>query len=324
MSPYYINNDILLFLEKSLRETVISFLPKKEIILLPPDYSQVNTSEVFYDYIFAIEKLLNTHVIPGQYSPKYSTKIITLFGDDTIKEVINKKIKYFKVGDSKINDKSSNVLPKSSYRYFNDVFHGKKKRYEIDYVCDAYGIRHCHLYAQNDDHLLFYVLANKDILLLNTGNHKSIYENNNLRILINEFPEYLNILGIQELSGIDPGIEESGELQKLAWEKNVSNLASIDGKTYSPSMASFKTFSGVNLAVQNIFQNIIYQINNAITEITNSLGKKHNLFVKKAKSKLALKNGIIFIGDRITNKEWSIYIPYFKKFGLIEMIISSH
>jgi hypothetical protein len=322
MYHYDIQTEILLFLEKSLKEYVLAFLPKKEVPLLPPDYLQVNTPEVFFDYIFVIEKLLNTHVIPDYYSPLYSTKILPFLKNDFMRGRINRIVKYFETGNKKINDKSVHILPKSSYRYFNDTFHGKKKRYEIDYACDAYGIRHSHLIKQNDDCLLFYVLTDKNILLLSIGSHKDIHKNNNLRIIINEFPEFLDILEIKELTGISPGIEENWEDIKMGREKNVSSLPTIDGKTYSMPMAAFRTLSGTNLAIHTIYQNIIYQINTASIKIIKSLGKDYNLFVKKAKSKLSLKYGYVYISDRLTNKEWAIQIPYFEKFLLIEMINS--
>jgi hypothetical protein len=319
--PYYdIQTDILLFLEKSLKEIVLSFLPQKEVSLLPPDYIKTNTPEVFFDYIFVIEKLLNTHVIPDCYIPLYSKQIQSYLKDSFMKKKINRIVKFFETGDNKINDKSINILPKSSYRYFYDSFNSKKCRYVIDYVCDAFGIRHTHLTAPNDDCLLFYALTDKNILLLSIGTHKDIYENNNQRIIINEFPEFLNILGIKELTGIDPGTEETGEWTKQAWENGISILTVIDGKTYLPSMASFRTFSGINLEIHRIYQEIIYQINNTIIKILKTLDVNYNLFVKKAKSKLTLKYGYVYIGDRITNKEWAIYLAYFEKYRLIEMI----
>ena len=322
MQHYDINVEILLFLEKSLKETVSLFLPKSELPLLPPDYLQGNSPEVFFDYIFVIEKLLNTHVIPGYYFPLYSSKIMSFLKDGTLKNKVKKLVRYFETGDKRVNDKSVNILPKSSYRYFNDAFHSKKNRYVIDYVCDAYGIRHTHLTSQNDDCLLFYALTEKNILLLSIGKHKDIYENDNLRILIKEFPEFLDILGINELTGVDPGIEENGEWKKQAWESGISSLVAIDGKTYVPSMASFRSFSGISIAINTIVQNIIYQVNKSSIEIIKTLDKDYNLFVKKAKSKMTLKYGYIYIGDRITNKEWSIYIAYFEKYRLIEMVNS--
>jgi hypothetical protein len=322
MSNYDINTEILLFLEKSLKKTVLNFLPKKEIPLLPPNYLQVNTPEVFFDYIFVIEKLLSTHVIPDYYSPLYSTKIIPFLEDVFIKDKINRIVKYFETGDKMVNDKSVNILPKSSYRYFNDTFSGKKRRYVIDYECDDYGIRHTHLTGQNDDCLLFYVLTNKNVILLNIGNHKDIHKNNNLRILLYEYPEFLDILGIHELTGISPGIEEGWEEIKMGREKGVSSLPTIDGKTYSMPMAAFRSFSGTNFAIHNIFQNIIFQVNNASIKILKSIGKEHNLYVKRAKSKLSIEYGYIYVGDRLTNKEWAINIPYFEKYRLIKMVIS--
>ena len=317
MSDRDIQTDILLFLEKSLKETVLTFLPKKENNLLPPDYLKVNTPVVFYDYIFVIEKLLNTHIIPDYYSPLYSTKIVPFLRDDFLKIKIKKKLKYFETSDKRINNKSVNILPKSSYRYFNDEFHSKEKRYNIDYLCDAYGIRHTHLMSQNDDCLLFYALTDKNIILLSIGTHKDIYENDNLRTLINEFPESLDNLGIHELTGLSPGVEERGQVLKMALEKNVPSLPSIDGKVYT---TAYRTLSGVGIDIIKIFNEIIFQIKTASIQIIKSLGKDYNLFIKKAKSKLSLKYGYIFLGDRVTNKEWSIYIAYFEKYQLIEMV----
>lgn len=317
MIRYSINYEILLFLEKSLKETVLTFLPQKEIHLLPPDYLKVNTPVVFYDYIFAIEKLLNTHVIPNKYSPIYSTKILSFLDDVVLKKKINRIVKYFETGDKRINDKTVNILPKSSYRYFNDEFQGKKNRYAIDYVCDAYGIRHTHLMTQNDDCLLFYVLTEKNIILLSIGTHKDIYENNNLRIIINEYPEFMGILGIKELIGLSPGVEESGKILKQAWEKNVQSLPVIDGKTYT---TTFRTLSGIGIDIVKIYQGIIFQIETASIKILKSLGREYNLFLRKTKSKLSIKYGYLFIGDRVSKKEWPIYIPYFEKYRLIEML----
>ena len=319
MTHNFINYDILLFLERTLKEAVLSFIPKKETHFLPPDYAQVNTPEVFYDYIFAIEKLINTHVIPGHYSPMYSTRIIPFLNDDTVKKSINRILKYFETGDKKVNDKSVNILPKSSFRYFNGSFHGSNKRYVIDYICDAHSIRHTHLKTPDDDCLLFYALTDKNILLLSIGTHKDIYENDNLRIIINEFPEFLDILGINELAGFGPGIEERGNDLKMALEKNVPSLPSIDGKTY---LTAFRTLAGVGIDIVRIFQEIIFQVETASIKLLQSLGKNYDLYVKKSKSKLSIKYGYIFIGDRVSNMEWSIYLAYFEKLRLIEMIIN--
>jgi len=319
MPDNFINHEILLFLEKSLKETVLTFLPKKETLFLPPDYSKENSPVVFYDYIFAIEKILNTHVIPGHYSPLYSTKVLPLLADEFFEKRIEKLVKFFEAGDDTINHRSVKVLPKSAYRYFNSGFYEKKNRYNIDYICDAHGIRHTHLIESNDDCLLFYALTDKNILLLSIGTHKDIYENDNLRVLINEFPEFLDTLGIHEIKGISPGIEESGEILKLAYKKNAAGLPSIDGKTYS---TAFRTFSGIGIDVIQIFQEIIYQIETASIAILRSLSKDYNLFVKKSKSKLSVKYGYIYIGDRVTKMEWALYIAYLEKIRLVEMITS--
>jgi hypothetical protein len=315
-----INTEVLLFLEKSLRKAVSSFIPPREIPLLPPGYLEFGSHVVFYDYFFAIEKFLNTHIIPDYYSPLYSSKMLHFLKDDSLKRKIQRIVKYFETADKSINDKSVNILPRSAYHYFKDTFGGRKSRYAIDYVCDAYSIRHAHLTTPNDDCLLFYALVNNNILLLNIGTHKEIYDNNNLRILITEFPEYLEPLGIHELTGIDPGIEQTWEGTKQMWGKNVSLSPVIDGKTYS---TAFRSLSGISLDVVRIFQEISFQINTASVKIIKSLEKDYSLYVKKSKSKLALKYGYVFIGDRVSNNEWSIHLEYFEKYRLIEMILNN-
>lgn len=295
------------------------FIPTKEIPLLPPGYLEFGSHVVIYDYFFAIEKFLNSHIIPGYYLPLYSSKMLHFLKDDSLKKKIQRIVRYFETADKSINDKSVNILPRSAYQYYKDVFNGKKYRYVIDYVCDSYGIRHTHLTAPNDDCLLFYALANNNILLLNIGTHKEIYDNNNLRILITEFPEYLELLGIHELTGIDPCIEQTWEGTKQMWEKNVSLSPVIDGKTYS---TTFRSLSGISFDIVRIFQEISFQINTASEKIIKNLENDYLLYVKKSKSKLALKYGYVFIGDRVSNNEWSIYLEYFEKHRLIEMILN--
>jgi hypothetical protein len=303
-----INTEVLLFLEKSLRKTISSFIPPREILLLPPGYLEFGSHVVFYDYFFAIEKFLNTHIIPDYYSPIYSSQMLRFLKDNSLKKKIQRIVKYFETADKSINDKSVNILPRSAYQYYKDVFNGKKYRYVIDYVCDSYGIRHAHLTAPNDDCLLFYALVKNKILLLNIGTHKEIYDNNNLGILITEFPEYLEPLGIHEFTGIDPGIEQTWEETKQMWESNVGLLPVVDGKTYS---TAFRSLSGISLDVVKIFQEISFQINTASEKIIKSLGKDYSLFVKRSKSKLSLEHGYVYIGDRVSNNEWWIYLLYF-------------
>jgi hypothetical protein len=312
-------NEVLIFLEKSLRETVTSFIPKEEIKLLPPYYLETKSPVVFYDYIFAIEKFLNTHIFPHHYAPLYSSVMLQVLKDDTLKRKVQRILKYFRDGDKRINDKSVKILPRSSYRYFKSSFNKTKNRYVMDYVCDAYGIRHTHLLSPNDDCLLFYVLINHNIILLSIGTHKDIYENNNLRILIHEFSDFIQLLGIYE-TGIDPGIEQTGEETKKMWEMSANVLPSIDGKTYTISTASMRSFSGISFDVMSVFQEICYQINSSIISITKNLDKEYNLYIKKSTSKLTLDQGYIVIGDRVSRKEWGVVIDFFKRYQLIKMM----
>jgi hypothetical protein len=305
-----------LFIESTLNKIVTSFIPASEIRPLPQSFLSTNDLGVFLDYIFAIEKYLNVHVLPIRYFPLYSSKITEQLKNPVLKKQTKRILKFFETGDKRINDKSVNILPHSAFHYFNDVQGKKRLKYALDFSYDFYSIRHVHLSAPDDDSLLFYVLVNKNILLLSIGSHKDIYEKDNLRILINEFPEFLKSLGINELTGIHPGIELEGATVKAYWEHGISPMQNIDGKIYA---STYMTFSGITTMVHYHFMNIIYRVKTDTGAIKNSLNGDCRLFVKKGKSKLSIKYGDIYIGDRISNKEWIIHISYLNKLHLIEI-----
>jgi hypothetical protein len=314
-----IQNAIFLFLENHLKEFVSNLLPKNEIKFLPPSFIQVHNMYVFYDYLFVLDKYLGCHILPQKYTPLYSTEIEKqLLHDSHLKKQVDRFVKYCTDGDGCINMPSYNFIPPSAKSYFKGPFAGKVNRYNNDYVYDSHRIRHAHLQSPNNDLLLFYVLVDSHILLLNIGQHNDIYGSKNLKTIIHDFPEYLDKLRIHEIKGISPGIEQNETEIKEMWKHHVSPLFNVDGKLY---LATIMALNGSNMLLSGELQNILYQIDTGVKYFDKKLNYNSKIYLVKSKSKLSINRGAIVIGDRISKKECIVSVPYFNKLSQIEKIL---
>lgn len=316
-----IKQSIFHFLDFELRRVVLSILPEKEKGLLPLGFSETNNIKIFEEYFFVIEKFLDTHIVPQKYNICYSSKVKKyLLENDDVDTKLKKKLQYFQNG-FKRNDKSFNFLPKSAYTYYTDETKSKNHRkYINDFLFNSFGIRHFHLVDNNDNDLIYYVLIKNNIYLINIGNHDSIYEEETPKILIEEYPDLLEQLKISKLSSdIDPGSPCWGRELECCWKHGISVIPLINGNLYT---ATFMSLDGMERRYFDILTNILYQLNNQLNEIMTLLENKHyNIFLKKAKSKMSLKSGGIYIADRNSSFEYCIELPYFTKLQLVDMII---
>ncbi|GHV67076.1 hypothetical protein AGMMS49928_03290 [Spirochaetia bacterium] len=290
-------------------------LSSEQATLLPPTVKECGQN-IFYDYLFIIEKYLGTHIVPCQYSVLYSSIVCNLIKDNQYAPQIKKIKKLFTSADVRINDISYNRLPVSANRYF-DAAYNTKRRYVNDYIFHSHGIRH--MYLVNREILLFFVIIKDKVIFLNIGKHEIIHDSINLEILVKEFSEYLSYLGINNLPGIDPGINLSVKEIKKGRKNNISYPPSVDNVLYLPALYSFV---GININIDNmVFDEIINPVQKGIKDfITYLLENNHNICIERGKSKQSIRYGGIFLCDRYSKKEYCLGLPYFKKIQLIDLI----
>ncbi|AEF86978.1 hypothetical protein TREPR_3114 [Treponema primitia ZAS-2] len=318
-----IKQSIFNFLDMETRKIVLSILPNNEWRFLPPNFSDSNSIEIFEDYFFVIEKFLNTHIIPQKYYIFHSSKLKNqLMENSDIETQLKKRIKYFQCETKKINDRSYNFLPNSAYTYYTDESKDKNHRkYINDFLFNSFRIRHFHLVKNKDNDLIFYVIFKDNLYLINKGNHNSIYEEETPKILIEEFPELLEPLGIHKLSSAnDPGYPCWGKELECQLKNGRSVIPLINDCLYMPALMSRDGMDSQPFSILiTILKKLDIQIDKMLTLLKNS---QQDIFIAEENSKMSLKLGGIYIADRNSNFEYCIGLPYFKNLQLVDRINS--
>lgn len=237
-----------------------SIIPKEETRL--PTVFECNTNKFnIYTYLFVIDRFLTSTIIPNKYEVDISTSIqnttLSAVHRKSFEEIKN----LFEKGDPSINYRSKGFVPNSQKNYFR----ASGNKYVKDFSSSIWGIRHLHLNPSNKDNfLLYYVIVKSRVYFIKIGNHEDLYKKDILEILVNEFPETLDQLGIVNLSELIPSDHEySPEEVKGMWIAGYNILHTINGRCYSS--CNLMLTNTLSIRFSPISRNISDQIENLIT-----------------------------------------------------------
>jgi len=304
------------FIDNELHKVAYDILPEKE-------RRYFETVDVL-ESIFIIEKYLYGVIYPQKWRIKYSSSFSHPKYSNTAKRF--KQIeKFLKEGDIRINLKSFNYLPKSSRQYLKAHKSDSRRRYVVDFSNSFFGVKHLHLNQKHNDELIFYTNDSDTIYFLHSGSHKDIYDKRNVEIIINEFPDLLDILRIFSLPELMTGDHEykTEEIKKL-WESGLSVLLNINGTLYSGVP---QTFSNITISNINTAQNLFFQLENQLEQILNHLksaGEEKNIDLRllRSKSKLSIRYGYICYRERSSGQEFPIYPHFLKNVSIANHLLS--
>jgi hypothetical protein len=228
------------------------------------------------NYIYIIERYLDTKVFPQKYNIYKSSK----FKVESLNEVHKKSLdcieKLLKAGDPAINSYSRNFVPNSIKNYFKD----SGKELVKDFCGSIWGIKHLHLNPHNknnDDTLLFYAAFKNNFYFIKIGKHDDLYKKDVVEIVVNEFPDILKELNIFFMLDIIPPSKEycyTPEKVKELWKAGSNISYIINNRYYFTSKG--QTFSKIGDNIICLYQKIIDQVETQMKSFISDLEKVDN------------------------------------------------
>jgi hypothetical protein len=304
-----------------LSSRVKKIIPNNEIKYMPKVEGIYKSHRTLCDLVYVLERFVNTKVLPYEWEIIKSSKFDTSLLSEKSKQNLDRLQKMLIIGDVKVNSPSYGFLPKTSKKYYETNEDDKsKRRYQVDFSNQVFGIKHFHLdsHDKNEDKLLFYTTLDQKIFFLSIGCHEDIYTDKNLKILIEEFENVLPHLGIQPMDitiGSKPSNSKE-EVQKM-WTSGLNVAFIINGQYYSCS--NYMTFSRIDTETILKVQGIYYEIQQGIKKGTNFSGTNNEVIVCQEQEEEKLAAGIICLKEN--GSEFEISIEYLKKLGLVDYLI---
>lgn len=270
-----------------------------------------------HEFIFVIEKYLNSKVPQANYTIIYSSVYSTENLHENSLRNLQQLETLLKTGNSSVNKQSYGFLPPSSKEYL------KAGNYNVDFTNQFYGIKHFHLCSDDRkrDQLLYYVLDGDCIYFLSIDGHSKLYDQENVEILVREFPEIASKVGIKKMPDMPVGdsFRLSTEELKKHWISGLNSSFIIDGPYYIT--AHPQTTSRLNTDIINLSNNIMYQFEHALNEFKTKLGEEKSIISLCFEDDNLMKNGIVLIGDEISKNAVEVRIPYLEKLEEVDAFL---
>jgi len=314
------------FIVSELSNCVERIVPQKQIKYLA-DKNDIDKSLLpLYHRIFVCDKYLGLRKASQKKVIMASSKFTSVDLSAANKQKLELLSTLLTTGNFGINSDSEDFIPPSTNTYFIGP-----NSYNVDFSNEFWGIRHFHLKGEKeDDTLLYYATNNDKIYFLYIGTHSDLYTETIVKIIINEFPELLTVLGFASLPDMPlPAIgqvpNQSPEHIRKLWVSGSNVAFIINNKYYTATNP--QTLSRLNSRLIYIGSNILYQIEHQIKEFTNYLATKYavqsfNFIVNQEISQTSINNGEIYITESTTNEGAKLSIDYLKCIGIINSILN--
>lgn len=262
------------------------------------------------DYIYIIERYLDTKVFPQKYNIYKSSK----FRVESLNEVHKKSLdcieKLLKAGDPAINSYSLNFVPNSIKNYFKD----SGKELVKDFSGSIWGIKHLHLNPQkHDEFLLFYVVVENNFYFIKIGKHDDLYKKDIVEIVVNEFPDILGKLNIFTLPDISSPSKEptyTVDEVKEIWKTGGNVTYFINDNYYASSKG--QTFSKIGDNIIYLFQNMSYQVGDQVEKVLLDLNEVKGINDLKFIISKDMKKGEFLIVEEDGEYKKEIKIDYLR------------
>lgn len=277
------------------------------------DYS-ISPFKWLHEFIFVIEKYLNSKVPQTKYKIVYSSLYSTENLHKNSLTNLKQLEKLLQDGDVSVNLPSLGFLPPSSKNYFNSG------NFNVDFTNQFYGIKHFHLCSDDRkrDELLYYVLEGDCIYFLSIDGHSKLYDQENIEILVREFPDIAIKKGIMKMPDMPVGdsFKYSIEQLKIHWTSGLNSAFIIDDAYYTSIHP--QTTSRLNTDIINLSNNIVYQFEHALNEFKTKLGEENVIVPLCFEDDNLMKNGSVLIGDEISKNALEVRIPYLEKLEKVD------
>lgn len=280
------------------------------------DYS-ISPFKWLHEFIFVIEKYLNSKVPQANYTIIYSSVYSTENLHENSLRNLQQLETLLKTGNSSVNKQSYGFLPPSSKNYFNSG------NFNVDFTNQFYGIKHFHLCSDDRkrDELLYYVLEGDCIYFLSIDGHSKLYDQENIEILVREFPDIAIKKGIMKMPDMPVGdsFKYSIEQLKIHWTSGLNSAFIIDDAYYTSIHP--QTTSRLNTDIINLSNNIVYQFEQALNEFKTKLGEEKLIISLCFEDDNLMKNGSVLIGDEISKNALEVRIPYLEKLEEVDAFL---
>lgn len=297
---------------KSLKDRVEKILPinQQKSPIFSEDYDfTISPYAWLHNFVFVIEKYLNSKVSHRKYEIIYSSKYSTQHLDEKSLKNLYQLETLLKKGDVSVNNPSYGFLPSSSKSYFKDC------DFNVDFTNQFYGIKHFHLCSddRSRDELLYFVIYEGEIYFLTIGGHNKLYNQENIEILVREFPQIASKVGIHKMPDMPIGepFQYSVDQLKKQWVRGSNSSFIIDGDYYIS--IHLQTTSHLNTQIKQISDNIFFQFEKQLNSFKTKLGEDNKIISLSYEDNSLVKNGVVLIGDEISKNAEEINIPYLQK-----------
>jgi hypothetical protein len=302
---------------KSMKDRVEQILPSSQRtnLVFNKEYNYSDSPFTWlHEFIFVIEKYLNSKIPQTKYRIVYSAQ----YSAENLHENSIKKLqqleKLLQNGDVTVNLPSLGFLPPSSKSYF------KSGNFNVDFTNQFYGIKHFHLCSddRNRDELLYYVINESKIYFLSIGGHSKLYDQENIEIIVREFPDIAAKLGIVKMPDmpVDSSFEYSVQQLKEQWTSGGNSSFLIDEAYYTTVHP--QTTSRLNTEIINVTKNIIYQYETALNSLKSKLVEEYRIVPLRFEDNSLMRNGVILIGDETSKMAVEVRITYLEKLEVVD------
>lgn len=279
----------------------IQELIKRECLQIIQNYSKHKNVEKIsvLQSLFVIEKFCTSLIEVKKYKIHYSSLFNSNNLEEKTKENLNSIIEILENGEN-INCKSLNFIPKSS-----NIFLDKNFVVIADFTNVFFGIKHLHIDGHNTklDKILYYFINENNFYMLKVSDHNDLYSDEIIKIIIDEYPEKLDDLGIKLLPDMPFGeyVDHSIEYIKNEWIDGRNVSFTINQKYYTTSNPM--TFSRINTKSIYELSNIKYQCDIFQNKI---LANSSNYSFEILES----NSEFILVGDVISKQAYELKFPY--------------
>jgi hypothetical protein len=249
--------------------------------------------------LFIIEKFCSSFVEVKKYKIHYSSAFNRDNLDENTEDNLNKIIEFLENGEN-INDKALSFIPKSS-----NFLLDKNSVVIADFANNFFGIKHLHIDGHNTklDRLLYYFIKDNNFYVLKIAGHDDLYSDKIIKIIIDEYPDNLDYLGIKSLPDMpfEEYVNQSTTYVKDEWINGRNISYTINEKYYTS--INLQTYSRINTKIIYELSNIKYKCD-AFQDAILDNSDNYNFKI------LEINSGVVTIGNEISKEAYELDFPY--------------